>query len=297
MPLSTVDPPEDAASFFAPVGRLEPFAATACTFREASTPDTERTPITATILTKNSAAHLADALAALHWCDEVVVLDTGSTDNTLAVARRHPNVRLHQLEQPFPGFGRVRRQAVALARNDWILSVDSDEVVTPELADEIAALRLDERVVYAMPFHNYFNGRHITSCGWHPDRHERLFHRRTTNFCESELHERVRTANLAVRRLRHPIRHYSYGSLDDFLQKMRAYSRLFAEQHAGRRASGPGLAAVRGAWTFLKSYLWQHGWLQGAEGFVISAYKAQLVFWKYLLLDEANRRRTWPCWP
>ncbi len=115
--------------------------------------------ISATILTKNSAAHLDEVLAALRWCHEVVVLDTGSTDDTLAIARRHPNVRLHRLASPFPGFGRAHRHAVELASHDWILSVDSDEVVTPALVAEITALELDPHTVYTIPFENYFNGR------------------------------------------------------------------------------------------------------------------------------------------
>lgn len=247
-------------------------------------------PISATIITKNSAPHLEKVLAALKWCEEVVVLDTGSTDDSMAIAGRQSNVQLYQLEGPFPGFGLAHQQAVALARHDWILSVDSDEVVSPRLAAEIVALPLDPRIVYAIPFHNYFNGRLITSCGWHPDRHERLFNRRTTNFCASEVHERVQTGNLFVRRLHHPIEHYSYGSVDDFLRKMRDYSRLFAEQHAGCASAGPLKALSRGTWAFFKSYVLQRGCLQGGEGLTISAFKAQLVFWKYLYLREANCR-------
>ncbi|MCX6950923.1 MAG: glycosyltransferase family 2 protein [Verrucomicrobia bacterium] len=246
-------------------------------------------PISATVLTKNSEATLAAVLVALGWCDEVVVLDTGSTDGTLALAASFANVSLHRLGGPFPGFGRAHRRAVELARHNWILSVDSDEVVTPALAAEIAALTLDPRTVYSVPFQNYFNGKHITTCGWSPDRHERLFNRTATNFCASEVHERVGTAGLAVAALRHPIAHYSYRSAGDFLRKMDAYSRLFAEQHAGRKKTGPGRAVARAAWAFFKSYVIERGCLQGAEGLTISAYKSQVVFWKYLRLHEANR--------
>lgn len=247
-------------------------------------------PVSAIVLTKNSAAHLEQSLAALAWCDEIVVFDTGSTDETEQIARRQPGVRFHRLAGPFPGFGCARREAVALARNDWILSIDSDEVVTPALAREIAALPLAPEIVYELPFHNYSRGRRITTCGWAPEYHERLFHRRRTNFCTSEVHERVQAGSLAVRRLKSPVRHYSYDSIDDFLRKMRAYSDLFARQNAGRRKSGPAKALVRSVWTFGKSYLLQRGFLQGSEGLIISAYKAQVVFWKYLSLDEANRR-------
>jgi glycosyltransferase involved in cell wall biosynthesis len=225
----------------------------------------------------------------LKWCDEVVVFDTGSTDATIEIARLYANVSVHELSGPFPGFGQAHRRAVALARNDWILSVDSDEVITADLAAEIARLAPCPQTVYVIPFHNYFNGRLITSCGWYPDRHERLFNRRVTNFCTNEVHERVQTESLAVQVLRHPIRHYSYDSADDFLRKMRAYSQLFATQYAGRKSSSPAKAVRRSMWAFVKSYVLQWGFLQGYEGLVISAYKAETTFWKYMLLHDANQ--------
>ena len=251
-------------------------------------PVVPRSAVSATLLTKNSQGRLEEVLAALAWCDEVVVFDTGSTDRTWDIAGRFPNVSLHRLAGDFPGFGLVRQAAVERARNDWILAVDSDEVVSAQLADEITSLRLDPGAVYEIPFHNYFNGRLITSCGWHCERHERLFNRARTNFCASHVHERVRTAGLTVRRLRHPIRHYSYEGTDDFLRKMHHYSRLFAAQGKGRKSSSPLRAVTRSAWAFAKSYFLQRGILQGYEGLVISAYKAQTVFWKYLMLHEAN---------
>lgn len=247
--------------------------------------------ISATVLTKDSARRLSEVLGALHWCDEVVVLDTGSCDDTHEIAEGFANVSLHRLNPPFTGFGDAHRHAVALARNDWILSVDSDEVISPELAREIQGLQRCSRSVYTMPFHNHFNGRLIRSCGWFPDRHRRLFDRTVTNFCRSEVHEKVITNGLTVRALEHPIHHFSYDTTDDFLRKMRVYSHLFATQNAGRKSASAGKAVRRSVWAFVKSYLIQRGFLEGYEGFVISAYKAQTTFWKYLLLHEANRRR------
>jgi glycosyltransferase involved in cell wall biosynthesis len=244
--------------------------------------------ISAALLTKDSAARLDEVLGALSWCDEVVVLDSGSVDETVKIARRHANVTVHRLAGPFSGFGRARGRAIALARNDWILSIDSDEIVSSELAREISGMRLDPNTVYSVPFLNHFRGRLITSCGWYPDFHERLFNRTVTNFCASEVHERVETEGLRREKLRNPVRHYSYCSLNDFLRKMQFYSRLFAEQNAGTKRSSAAKAVTRSAWAFAKSYCLQRGCLQGREGLIISAYKAQTVFWKYLLLDEAN---------
>ncbi len=256
-------------------------------FRKAAAP----CAISVTILTKNSSARLDEVLSALAWCDDVIVFDTGSTDDTVSIAQQHPNVTVHRLAGDFPGFGRAHQQAVAVARHDWILSIDSDEIVSPSLASELATLPLDPRTVYTIPFRNYFNGRMITSCGWHRERHERLFNRTVTNFCASEVHEKVKTADLTVRHLRQPIYHFSYESADDFLRKMRTYSQLFAQQNVGRKSSSPFKAVTRSLWAFGKSYALQRGFLQGYEGLVISASKAQTVFWKYLLLHEANRRR------
>ncbi len=280
--------PEGGASY-ALASALLPEARAVVSPASAARNTRRRAPISATILTHNSAAHLGEVLTALQWCNEVVVLDTGSADETALIAGDFVNVRFHRMSGPFPGFGLAHRQAVAIARNDWILSVDSDEVVSDGLAAEIMGLRLDPHAIYAIPFRNFFKGTLITTCGWSPDRHERLFNRTSANFCESVVHERVRAPGASVRRLRQPILHYSYGSLDDFLRKMRDYGTLYAKQHAGRKSSGPFKALTRGAWAFAKSYLLRRGILQGSAGFAISAYQAQLVFWKYMLLDEANR--------
>lgn len=249
-------------------------------------------PLSATVLTRDSRRHLAAVLDALSWCAEVVVLDTGSTDDTLAIARSFPNVRVHRLTWPFDGFGAARREAVRLARYDWILSVDSDEVVTADLAWEIAALPLDVATVYTIPFRNFYQGRHITTCGWAPDRHERLFCRGDTNFCTSAVHERVQLEGVTIVELQHPIDHHSFAALPDFLRKTNAYAQLFARQNEGRRRASVPQAVGRGTWAFFKSYILRRGVLQGADGLVVSVYNAQTVFWKYMMLREANRRRS-----
>ena len=256
--------------------------------RILATPKGQR--LSAVVLTKNSERLLGDVLAALGWCDEVLVYDTGSTDTTLSIARSFPNVSLHQSKGPFEGFGVARQAAIKLARNDWIFSVDSDEVVSAELGREIRAMPLDPTCVYVIPFANFFNGKHITTCGWAPDRHERLFNRRATTFNASRVHENLDTKNLTLVTLRNPIRHFSYESYDAFVSKMGSYSRLFATQNAGKRRSSPAKAVLRSLWAFFKSFVIERGVFQGVEGLVISSYKAQTVFWKYLMLHEANSR-------
>ena len=247
-------------------------------------------PVSAVVLTKNSERLLPCVLVALNWCEEVIVFDTGSTDRTQGIAGCFPNVSFHRLHGPFPGFGLVRRQAVGLARHDWILSIDSDEVVSLQLAAEIAGLTLDPETVYSLPFRNFYGRRQVKTCGWSPDRHVRLFHRGRTNFTASAVHERIEDSALLVQPLEHPVDHYSYAGAQDFLRKMNVYAALFAEQNAGRRSSGPVTAVGHAAWTFLKSYLLERGLTEGTTGLVISAYKAQTAFWKYIMLHEANHQ-------
>jgi glycosyltransferase involved in cell wall biosynthesis len=245
--------------------------------------------ISVTILTRDSAPHLRRALEAVRAFPEVIVLDSGSTDNTLEIARQFPNVRA--VSTQFKGFGPLHIEATALASHDWILSVDSDEVVTEALAEEIARLALDSRTVYWIPRKNYYNGRWIRGCGWYPDRHVRLYNRTVTRFSDLQVHEAVLTDGLREVELQGALEHYSYACLADFLSKMQRYSDLFAKDNAGRKRSSLGLAIIHGLGAFLKSYLFQRGFLDGAEGFIISAYNGQVALYKYLKLREANQRR------
>ncbi|MFI0435065.1 MAG: glycosyltransferase family 2 protein [Parachlamydiaceae bacterium] len=245
-------------------------------------------PLTVTILTKNSERYLKEVLSALEIFDEVLVYDTGSQDQTLTIARRFPNVIVY--EHPFIGFGPTHNMASSIAKHDWILSIDSDEVVTPELAKEIRLLKLLKGCVYSFPRHNEYRGKWIRWCGWHPDRQIRLYHRLETQFTEAQVHEAVVAHHLKEVYLHSPLRHYSYGEVSDFLHKMQSYSSLFALQYQGKKSSSLGKAIAHGGFAFFKSYFLKRGILGGEEGFEISLYNAHTAFYKYLKLAEANRR-------
>lgn len=243
--------------------------------------------ISVTILTRNSQKYLLEVLQAVQSFDEIVVYDTGSSDNTLEIAKRFPNVTIHQAK--FIGFGPTHNQASAVAKNDWILSIDSDEVVTPEMAQEIAATPLNEDSVYSFPRHNYFNGKFIKWCGWYPDRQMRLYNRTKTRFTDAQVHEAIIADGMQLVALKSPLKHYSYDSIAEFLSKMQTYSTLFATQYSGKRKSSP-LKAIGHAWfTFFKSYILKRGFLGGYEGFIISAYNSHTAFYKYIKLFEENQ--------
>jgi glycosyltransferase involved in cell wall biosynthesis len=243
--------------------------------------------ISVTVLTKNSEKYLPKVLESLKKFDEVLVYDTGSTDNTISIACSYPNVTLKEGE--FIGFGPTHNAASTLARNSWILSVDSDEVVTPELLNEILNLSLDKNVVYSIPRNNYFRGKWIRWCGWYPDHVYRLYNRDKTRFTDAQVHESVIVDGIETQRLKAALIHYSYADTADFLVKMQSYSHLFAQQNKGRKSSSTGKAVCHGLFTFFKSYILKKGFLGGSEGFEISVYNANTAFYKYLKLAEVNK--------
>lgn len=245
-------------------------------------------PISVTVLTKNSQKYLREVLNALKDFNEVLVYDTGSTDNSLKIASEFPNTTI--LERHFVGFGPTHNVASNSARNNWILSIDSDEVVTKELANEISNLSLQSGCVYSFPRHNEYKGKWIKWCGWYPDRQIRLYNRTETQFTDALVHESIMVKDFKEIKLEHPIRHYSYAHVADFLEKMQSYSTLFAKQYHGLRSSSTLTAALHGIFAFFKSYILKRGFLGGAEGFEISVYNGNTAFYKYLKLAEMNEK-------
>lgn len=244
--------------------------------------------ISVTILTKNSSKYLAQVLEALESFDEVLIFDNGSTDHTLTIAKAYANVCLHQGN--FEGFGATHNKASSLAKHDWILSIDSDEILSEPMRKELQALKKDPYTVYSFERHNYFNGRLIKGCGWYPDRQLRLYHRKFTQFDHAQVHESIMTNGLQTMALKGPLIHYSYEKVADFLAKMQSYSTLFAAQYQGKRKSSPTKAVAHGVFAFFKSYFLKRGFLYGYEGLLISTYNAHTAFYKYYKLYEANQK-------
>ncbi len=244
--------------------------------------------ISVTILTKDSEKHLKKVLEKCQSFDEVIVLDNGSVDGTLEIASSFKNVKIYK--EAFCGFGPLHNLAVDYASNEWILSLDSDEVLSDALIAEIQAKDLDKKSIYSFSMRNYYNGRWIKACGWHPDRHLRLFNRQSTRFSNDFVHEKVIQDGLEEVRLEGHLLHYSYDSIEDFLRKMQAYSKLFAEQNCGKKSSSLMKAILHGLFAFFKSYILKRGIFFAYEGFVISIYQANTAFYKYLKLYEANKK-------
>lgn len=240
-----------------------------------------------TILTKNSSETLAKTLDSCRHFPEVLICDTGSSDGTLEIARQYPNVKI--IEQRFEGFGKSHNAASEQASHDWILSIDSDEVLSEELQEEIQGLPLDPTSVYSLFRSNYFRGKCMKGCsGWYPDRVVRLYNRKYTRFTDDAVHESVSSKHMRVIHLKGKLLHTPYRSVEHFLAKMQTYSTLFAEQNAGKKRSSFATALFHGVAAFLKNYFLKRGCLNGKEGFIISLYNAQTTYYKYLKLAWRN---------
>lgn len=243
--------------------------------------------ITVTLLAKNSERFLKEVLTPLSNFDEVIVYDNGSIDKTVEIAKSFPFVTVHQ--GSFVGFGETHNHVSNLAKNEWIFSLDTDEIVTPELIEEIKALKLDPKTVYAIPRHNEYRRKWIKGCGWHPDSPKRLYNRKETQFSTHKVHESIISDGMKVETLKNFYHHLTYNNVSEFITKMQHYSDLFAQDRAGRVSSSPFKAMSHALFTFFKSYILKKGFLDGSEGYLISSYNAHTAFYKYYKLYEANQ--------
>jgi glycosyltransferase involved in cell wall biosynthesis len=247
------------------------------------------TPLSAVLITRDEEHNLPAALRSLAFCDEMVVLDSGSADRTRELAAA-AGARV-ELGTPWPGFLEQRSRATALARHDWVLALDADERVTPALRDEIEGLRQRgfDRAGYRIPRVAHYLGRWIRGTDWYPDTQLRLFDRRQGRWTGAHVHESV-SVDGPVGRLRGELEHYPYRNLAEHLQTIDRYTTLWARQsrEAGRRAR-PLETLLTPSWTFFRSYLLRGGFRLGWPGFAVSALGAHYTFVKLAKLRESER--------
>ncbi|HJV84332.1 MAG TPA: glycosyltransferase family 2 protein [Noviherbaspirillum sp.] len=254
----------------------------------ASASPGERNLLSVIIITKNEAANLQACLDSVNFADEIVVVDSGSTDGTVDIARKAGAV---VIETDWPGFGPQKNRALDAATGEWVLSIDADERITPELADEIrTVIRNPSADAYDISRRSWYCGRFIEHSGWTPDYVTRLFRRGTARFSDHIVHERLLPSG-TVKHLNGLMLHYSFLDFSQVLQKVDSYSTLSARQayEKGRRATVLD-ALLHGFWAFIRTYFFRLGLLDGAHGLALAVSNAEGSYYRYLKIWQLEQQ-------
>jgi glycosyltransferase involved in cell wall biosynthesis len=245
--------------------------------------------LSVTVITKDEAAQVGDALASVQlWADEIIVVDSESQDATVDIARTYTD---RVVVRRWEGYVSQKNYAASLATHDWILSVDADERVTPELAKEIrSVLSGPSHQGYRIPRRTWHLGRWIRSTDWYPDYQLRLYDRRAAQWAGRYVHEGV-VVRGSVGRLAGELQHFPYRDISDHLQTIDRYT-TFAAREMHETGKGAGLArlALHPPLAFFRNYLVRGGFRDGVPGFIISALNAYYVFLKFAKLRELQQR-------
>lgn len=266
--------------------------------------------ISACILVKNAQETLKECLESLRGFDEIILLDNGSTDKTLEIARAfnesYGNLRVFESE--FIGFGALKNLCASFARNEWICVVDSDEVMESNALSELErifgtqntsqnAQEIPKEMILAFSRKNLYNGEWIKACGWHPDFVWRVYNKTYTHFNENLVHESLIIPKDA-RAIKLPpqasLKHYAFKDITHLLDKMQRYTSLYVKQNPHKKSS-IFKALTHGTWSFVRNYVFKKGFLYGYKGFVISTCNALGAFFKYMKLYESHNTRPKSC--
>lgn len=241
------------------------------------------------LITKNEAANIQPCLESVAWADECIVVDSGSTDGTVAIAR---SMGAKVYEHDWPGFGPQKNRALDYATGDWVFSIDADERVTPDLRAELErAMSEADAEGYFCPRLSQFCGTFIHHCGWYPDYVLRLFKRNKGRFSNSLVHESVQLQG-HCEKLRSPLLHYSYLDRADVERKVAHYSDAAAKQmHAAGKRTGLLRAALSAGWAFVRTWVIRLGMLDGGAGWGIAMMNARTTWLKYRKLAALNAAR------
>lgn len=244
--------------------------------------------VSAILITKNEERNVGECLASLTFADEVIVVDSGSTDRTEELCRRDPRVRWFTEE--WKGYGPQKNSALEKAAAPWVFSIDADERVTPELAEEIRALHLRHAPEdgFRVSRRNFFGGKWVRRGGWYPDYVLRLWRKDRGRFDGRAVHESVLVPG-TVGTLSGELLHFTYRDTADFLDRMNRYSTLAAREmaRAGKRVSSLDLL-FRPAFTFFRMFVLKRGFLDGTLGFRLAILYAAYTFAKYAKLGETD---------
>lgn len=233
--------------------------------------------ISAVIISLNEEAHIEECIQSiLPITDDIVLVDSGSTDNTINIAKKY-KVNIHQIE--WLGYGGTKNYGNQKAQNDWILSIDADEVISEELRQSILSCDLNDDHVYQIKSLVNFDGHWVKYCGWHPDWKYRLFNKRQTEWDLTAVHENlIHLDKFKASKLDGNLLHYSYDTIEDLNYKTAKYAQLKAEKwHNEGRNIGRTKRMLGPAFAFIKTYIIKRGFLDGQHGYLIAQSSARTI--------------------
>lgn len=241
------------------------------------------TKLSVIIITLNEADNIQACLESVAWADEIIVVDSGSSDDTLSICEEMGAKVL--INRDWQGFGHQKNLALQQATGEWVLSLDADERISPALRQIInATLQTPEADGYLFPRQAYFLGKAMRHGGWWPDYVLRLFRRDRGKFSQVLVHEHV-LLDGTIAKLQEPITHYSYISLEQLLNKINHYSSAGASQASSKnRQGGLGRALLRGGWAFFRAYFIRAGFMDGTAGLIAAIAKGEETYYRYLKL-------------
>lgn len=249
------------------------------------------TKISAVIIARDEEPNIGRALESLKWADEIIVLDTGSEDRTVEICR-DSGARVE--ETTWSGYVEAKNQVAGMASCDWVLSLDADEEITPQLTQEIKEIvnGSKENAGYRIPRNNHYLGKRIRYCGWYPDLQLRLWKRGKGKWVGGRVHERVEVEG-QVGETSSAMNHYTYGSIKEHIGTMEKYAGLQARDkfEAGKRTSAVSLFFTP-PWQFFRLYILRLGFLDGASGLIVSAMGAFYAFLKKARLWELQNSKS-----
>lgn len=238
------------------------------------------------MIVHNAQQTLERSLSSLKVFEEIILYENNSTDQTVQIAQTFPNVKL--IQGDFLGFGPTKNLAISHATNEWILSLDSDEVLSEEFILNLSNKQLNENCVYTILRTNYYKSSQIKHC-WGNDIIVRLFNKKITKFTDKQVHEKIITDDLTIKPLDGIVKHYPYATISDFIIKLDRYSTIYAQENVGKKNSSPLKAVANSSFSFFKTYFIKQGFRDGYAGLIIAFSHMATNFYKYIKLYELNQ--------
>lgn len=241
------------------------------------------------IITKNEEQNLPNCLKSIEWVDDIVVVDSGSEDRTRTICKEF-GCRCYESE--WLGYGKTKQVAVDNCKNKWVLVLDADEVVTENLHQALQnILKNPQYSGYRIKRNSFYLGQRIKHCGWGQDYPLRLFNKTRGHFNEKMVHEEIKIEDGRVGKIKQPMQHFTYPTIEDHITKMAKYARLGADSQSEDNSSSIFKAVSSGLFKFLKMYILKFGFLDGKKGFLLCMNSAFGAYLKYIYIWENNERK------